>query len=129
VFFVFFVVKHPGTETMPSGQYELSEYRGMWLFALFDLPVVTKEDRRRYTVFRNELIKQGFNMLQFSVYARYCPSEEASEIHRKRVRAALPPAGCVRLLGVTDRQFAKMESYVGKKAAPAEKPPDQMMLF
>jgi len=60
----------------------------MWLFALFDLPVVTKEDRRRYTVFRNELIKQGFNMLLYSVYARYCPTEEAREVHRKRIRAA-----------------------------------------
>lgn len=114
---------------MPSGKLELSEYRGMWLFAMFDLPVISKEERRRYTEFRTALLKLGFNMLQFSVYARYCTSEEASEIHRKQVRAKLPPQGFVRLLSVTDRQFAKMESYLGKKARPTEEPPDQMLLF
>jgi len=101
----------------------------MWLFAMFDLPVMTKEDRKRYTDFRNVLLKLGFNMLQFSVYARYCASEEGSEIHRKQVRAKLPPQGFVRVLSVTDRQFAKMECYQGRRAKPTEDPPDQMMLF
>jgi len=114
---------------MPSGKLELSEYRGMWLFAMFDLPVVAKEDRKRYTEFRTVLLKLGFTMMQFSVYARYCASEEGSEIHRKKVRAALPPAGFVRLLSVTDKQFAKMESFIGKKARTTEEPPDQMLLF
>lgn len=101
----------------------------MWLFAMFDLPVMTTEDRRRYTRFRNALLKLGFTMLQFSVYARYCASEESSEIYRKRVRTAIPQDGFVRLLSVTDRQFGKMECFHGKKGAPPEKPPDQMMLL
>jgi len=101
----------------------------MWLFAMFDLPVDSKEARRRYTRFRNELLKDGFTMLQFSVYARYCPSEEASQVHRLRVRRALPPEGHVRLLSVTDRQFGKMAVYYGRKRAEPEKPPAQLMLF
>ena len=68
-------------------------------------------------------------MLQFSVYARYCPSEESSDAHRRHVRSALPPAGQVRLLSVTDQQFAKMEVYFGEKREKAEDPPLQFMLF
>lgn len=108
---------------------DLSEYRGMWLFAMFDLPVTDQEARRQYTQFRNVLLKHGFQMMQFSVYARYCASEESGDIFRKHVRKALPPRGQVRLLAVTDRQFGKMEVYYGKKAKSVEEPPPQLMLF
>lgn len=114
---------------MPTERFELSEYRGMWVFAMFDLPVVAKEERKRATQFRNGLIRLGFDMHQYSVYARYCPSEDAAKILRKKVRALIPPRGAVRLLTVTDRQFGKMESYHGKKSKPTEKPPDQMLLL
>ncbi|MEW6358394.1 MAG: CRISPR-associated endonuclease Cas2 [Planctomycetota bacterium] len=106
-----------------------SEYQAMWLFTMFDLPVDTKAARREYTRFRKALLAEGFSMLQYSVYARYCPSEESSEAHRRRVQAVLPPDGQVRLLGVTDRQFGKMEVFFGKNRKPVEDPPVQLMLF
>jgi len=96
---------------------------------MFDLPVKTKEARREYHRFHAALIKEGFSMMQYSVYARFFASEESSEAHRKRIRERLPPAGQVRLLAVTDRQFGKMEVFCGKKRECAEKPPQQMMLF
>ena len=107
----------------------LSGYKGVWLFAMFDLPVDSREARRDYTRFRSTLLRQGFTMMQYSVYARYFASEEASEAHRKRVRRELPADGEVRLLIVTDRQFGKMEVFYGKKRRPTEKPPEQLMLF
>lgn len=96
---------------------------------MFDLPVTTRKARRRYARFRSTLVKQGFSMLQYSVYARYCGSEEAAAAHRRRIRGAVPPEGYVRVLLVTDRQFGKMESYAGKTRKPTEKPPEQLMLF
>ena len=107
----------------------LSEYKGMWLLVFFDLPVVEAEERKKYTHFRNALLKDGFMMLQFSVYARFCPSEEASEVHKKRVRFVIPEKGQVRIMSVTDRQFGKMENYVGKTRKKAENEPEQLMLF
>ncbi|MGE0347598.1 MAG: CRISPR-associated endonuclease Cas2 [Gemmatimonadales bacterium] len=109
--------------------YEYSGYRGMWMFAMFDLPVTTKEARKRYARFRAALLRRGFTMLQFSVYARHCASESSAEGIRDDVRAVLPPDGQVRLLAVTDRQFGKMEVYVGKKRQRTEDPPTQFMLF
>ena len=101
----------------------------MWLFAMFDLPVDKPELRREYAKFRKRLLKQGFTMLQYSVYAQYVPSDEADEAYRKKVSEGLPSHGQVRLLSVTDRQFEKMEVYVGKKRKPVEEPPLQLMLF
>lgn len=96
---------------------------------MFDLPVDSKEARKRYARFRKALLKQGFCMLQFSVYARHCATEESSELIRRNVRGVLPPDGQVRLLGVTERQFGKMEVYYGKTRTPAEEPAPQFMLF
>ena len=107
----------------------LSAYRGMWLLAMFDLPVETAENRRDYTHFRKALLKAGFMKLQYSIYARYIPSEEAAETHRGAVRRALPPAGQVRLLAVTDHQFGRMEVFSSKKQEEAEEPPRQFLLF
>ena len=114
---------------MGENRFPLSEYKGVWLLVLFDLPVLSTDEKRNYVRFRNALIQDGFSMLQYSVYARYCASEEAGKVHRKRVRALLPPKGHVRLLAVTDRQFAKMENYIGKSAAKTEEPPDQLFLL
>lgn len=107
----------------------LSPVRAMWVFALFDLPVETKLQRRYYTDFRKNLIKHGFTMLQFSVYARYCSSEEVAITFRKRVRASLPPGGQVRVLAVTDVQFGKMEVYDKRSREDPEEPPPQLLLF
>ncbi len=48
---------------MPRHQRNLSEYRAVWLFTMFDLPVDTPKSRHAYTRFRKGLLKQGFSML------------------------------------------------------------------
>jgi CRISPR-associated protein Cas2 len=101
----------------------------MWLFVMFDLPVEETEERREYTRFRARLLADGFSMLQYSIYARYFASEEASAAHRQRVRAALPHEGQVRLLSVTDKQFGKMEIFLARSRAKTEKPPEQLLLL
>lgn len=96
---------------------------------MFDLTVKTRVQRRLHARFRKLLLTDGFCRMQYSVYARYCPSEEAAQVHRETVRAGLPPQGQVRLLSVTDRQFGKMENYLGKNRTPTEDPPQQLLLF
>ncbi len=101
----------------------------MWLFVMFDLPVDSQEQRREYTQFRSRLQRKGFTMLQYSVYAKHAPSEDAAEPLKAQVHAALPPNGQVRVLAVTDHQFSKMEVYCGRKRRRAEDPPMQISLF
>ena len=72
-----------------------SEYRIMWVLVFFDLPTETKKERKLYATFRKQLMADGFTMFQFSIYLRHCPSRENAEVHIKRVKASLPPAGQV----------------------------------
>jgi CRISPR-associated protein Cas2 len=101
----------------------------MWLITMFDLPVKTKEDRKIYSKFRKHLLEQGFTMMQLSVYIRFCACEELAQKYRKTVRKALPEYGHVRILTMTDRQFEKMENYVGLLREPNESTPLQLTFF
>lgn len=101
----------------------------MWIFAMFDLPTDTPDAKRSYRDFRAELLSNGFTMLQYSVYARHCPSEENADVHEKRIRTVLPPDGEVRLLTITDKQFGRMEVFFGKLRKATEKGPEQLEFF
>ncbi len=70
----------------------------MRMLVFFDLPVQTKKQRREATAFRNFLIKDGYHMLQYSVYARVCNGNDAVAKHRARLTGQLPANGAVRLL-------------------------------
>lgn len=108
---------------------DISGYKGMWVFALFDLPVKKKQDRRNYARFRKKLLEMGYYMLQFSVYARYYSGKEAGEAHMGTIAASLPPKGEVRILTVTDVQFGKMQVFYGRNPRKTEEPPSQFELF
>jgi CRISPR-associated protein Cas2 len=102
----------------------------MRLLVFFDLPVVTRAERRAYTVFRRFLINDGYDMIQFSVYGRILNGTDAEQKHMKRLVDNLPPEGSVRCLTVTEKQFASMKLLVGlplfqEKAVKA----NQMLLF
>jgi len=101
----------------------------MWLLSMFDLPTGTPRARKAYTRFRKVLIKDGFTMMQFSVYVRHCASDENAQVHEKRVGANLPPDGEVRLLRITDKQYERMQVFWGRMRKPTEQPPRQLELF
>ena len=101
----------------------------MWVLVLFDLPVETKAERKIATDFRKDLLRDGFNMFQFSIYLRNCPSKENAEVHIKRIKRLLPNKGHVGILAVTDRQFAQMEIFFGKKEVIVPTGYQQLELF
>ncbi len=77
----------------------------MRMLVFFDLPVVTRAERRAYAQFRRFLLNDGFDMLQFSVYGRILNGRDAESKHMERVIANLPPDGSVRALTVTEKQY------------------------
>jgi CRISPR-associated protein Cas2 len=107
----------------------ISHYKTMWLYAMFDLPVVTKIQRRRATQFRKGLLKDGFSMLQYSVYIRHCPSKENMEVHIARVKAAIPSAGLTSILSITDKQFSEIKNFWGKVERAKLSAPQQLEFF
>lgn len=85
----------------------------MRLMVFFDLPMVTRTEKRAYTQFRKFLLNDGYDMIQFSVYGRILYGTDAEEKHMKRLLANLPPEGSVRILTVTEKQFGSMKLLVG----------------
>lgn len=101
----------------------------MRMMVFFDLPVKTKAQRRVATGFRNFLLKDGYHMIQYSLYARVCNGNDAVEKHEKRLRAALPDNGSVRLLVVTEKQYESIRVLVGKLKEEEERPVDEQLSF
>lgn len=89
-------------------------YRFMRVFLFFDLPVTTLDNRRNYSRFRKYLIKNGFIMLQESVYCRIALNQNSAKMISDHVRKNKPPEGIVQLLSVTEKQFSKMEFITGE---------------
>lgn len=107
----------------------LNAYHIMWLFVFFDLPVTTKKDRRAATRFRKNIMKDGFGMMQFSVYNRHCASRESAAVHLRRVKSLIPEKGQVSILQVTDKQYGEIINYWGAKSNPLPEGPKQLELF
>jgi len=101
----------------------------MWVFVFFDLPTATKKERKNYTKFRKFLLKDGFIMMQFSVYSRICKGDDSVDTHKKRVKEHLPPKGHVRMLSITDLQYSKMETLIGEKKEEEKLEKKQLLLF
>ena len=104
--------------------------RYMRMLVFFDLPVVTKSEKRAYTLFRRFLLNDGYDMIQFSIYGRIVNGRDAETKHMQRLVSNLPPEGSVRMLTVTEKQYASMKMLVGlplfqEKAIKA----NQMLLF
>lgn len=87
----------------------------MRLMVFFDLPVGTKEERREATRFRNALLKNGYYMVQFSVYARLCNGVDSSFMHMNKLKSFAPITGSIRCMIVTERQYASISVLSGKK--------------
>lgn len=104
-------------------------YRIMRVVVLFDLPTNTKADRKAATQFRRYLLDDGFDMLQYSVYSRLCPNRDGAEKHMLRVKRNAPDSGSVRVLYLTEKQFANMHIIVGEKTAQEVALPVQQLAF
>jgi len=107
----------------------LSAYRQMWALVMFDLPVGSADERKAATGFRLVLLDLGFEMVQFSVYARYCTSPQRTETLVRQVEEALPTDGAVDILFFTDKQYENVKHFRGKQRLPATKTPTQFDLF
>lgn len=102
-----------------------------WLLVTFDLPVGTKEQRKRATDFREFLKDDGYTMLQWSVYARPCVTFSRQETHIARVKARIPEEGSVRAIFITRSQWERSYVIHGKPAKQhePEELPKQILLW
>lgn len=87
----------------------------MRLMLFFDLPMLTDKNRREYNRFHKYLLKNGFIMMQKSVYTKLVINNVTSGAVKQRVRENLPTDGIVELLEITEKQFSRIEYLVGEE--------------
>ena len=87
----------------------------MRLVVFFDIPVNDLENRRIAARFRKFLVGDGYDMLQYSVYSRVCNGTSGFNKHYERLKRNLPAIGSVKLLSLSEEQYACIETLVGEK--------------
>lgn len=86
----------------------------MRILVFFDLPVKTSRQRKVATGFRNFLLKDGYHMMQYSIYTRICNGNDATQKHKNRLYCNVPENGSVRLLTITEKQYETIEILIGE---------------
>ena len=87
----------------------------MRVLVFFDLPTETYKDRKIYAKFRKFLLKEGFIMMQESVYCKLTLNNSVTNSIRDKIEKNKPSRGIVQMLVITEKQFASMEYIVGEK--------------
>lgn len=92
----------------------MTSLRFMRILVFFDLPTITGEDKRNYRQFRKLLIKNGFIMLQESVYCKLITSPSVEKSVKNLIHSNKPTNGIVQMLLVTEKQYSKMDYVIGE---------------
>ena len=117
--------RKPRAESGPA----LGGYRIVWLIVLFDLPVAAKPQRAAAARFRLDLLDEGFEMSQYSVYLRHCTGKEQADALARRIERAMPREGKVHMIQITDKQYENIRTFRGRKREPGPGNPDQLVMF
>lgn len=86
----------------------------MRVIVFFDLPVTTGEQRKEYVKFRKFLLKNGFMMMQESVYCKLALNTSVARGIIENIHKNSPNEGLVQLLTVTEKQYSKMDLIIGE---------------
>ena len=86
----------------------------MRLIVFFDLPVLTSEERRQYSKFRKYLVREGFIMMQKSVYSKIAMNATMSDRIMRDVEEHKPPKGNIQILSISERQYQDIEIILGE---------------
>ena len=90
-------------------------YRFMRILVFFDLPTETAKGRKNYSQFRKFLIKEGFIMMQESVYAKLVLNNSITNSIKDKISKNKPQKGIVQMLIITEKQFNSMEYIVRRE--------------
>lgn len=104
-------------------------YKIMRLLLLFDMPNLTDDEKRAYRQFRDAIIDDGFMMLQYSVYVRYCQNDSDALKHIERVKNKRPKYGNIRIIKVTENQYVSMVMIQGEKTTQEQAISEEQLLF
>ncbi|WP_281375774.1 CRISPR-associated endonuclease Cas2 [Canibacter oris] len=93
------------------------------MLVMFDLPTLTRKQRKAATEFRTALLKSGFQMAQLSVYMKYC--RDKAEVDRLTIwlTQIVPSDGKLDIIMITDKQYENIVTLYGERKIARENPP------
>ena len=93
----------------------MNEIKYMRLILFFDLPSKESYEKKEYTYFHKALVKNGYIMMQFSVYIK--ATNSFSKINREidKLRKYIPRGGNIRIISITETQYNNMTIILGHK--------------
>lgn len=101
----------------------------MRVLVMFDLPVGSSEQRKEYTRFRKFLIKNGFLMMQESIYCKLALNATVVNAIKDQVYKNKPKEGLVQLLTITEKQYERMEIIVGSEQKEVLESDERLVIF
>lgn len=101
----------------------------MRILVFFDLPTETAKDRKNYSQFRKFLIKEGFIMMQESVYTKLTLNNSIANSTKDKIYKNKPPKGIIQMLTITEKQFSSIEYIVGEKTTKVLDDTERMVVI
>lgn len=86
----------------------MSVYKYMRIIVMYDLPNNNYSENKDYSRFRKLLIKNGYTMIQFSVYMKCLNVKTKFKSEVKKISKFVPPQGNIRVMAITEKQFQDM---------------------
>lgn len=86
----------------------MSVYKYMRIIVMYDVPNNNSEENKEYTTFRKMLIKNGYSMIQFSVYMKCLNVNTKFNGEVKKISKYIPTQGNIRILAITEKQYQNM---------------------
>lgn len=92
----------------------MSLYKYMRILVMYDLPNNNTEENKDYTKFRKQLLKNGYTMMQFSIYIKCLNVKTKFKSEVKKISKFIPDQGNIRILAITEKQYQDIVYLTGE---------------
>ena len=86
----------------------------MRIVLFFDLPTLEPKHQKAYRLFLKNLKKNGFYMLQESVYVKMALNQQVVDSTMIRIKEYVPSEGNILVLTITEKQFSSIKVLLGE---------------
>lgn len=93
----------------------MSLSRYMRILLMFDLPSIDDYDKKDYRIFHKNLLKNGYYMIQYSIYIKTVNTYSKIKREIDKVKKFTPQKGNIRILWLTEKQYQDIVLIKGHK--------------
>lgn len=101
----------------------------MRILLFFDLPMLTSKEQKAYRTFIKIIKKEGFYMLQESVYIKLAINQQVVDSVKNKIKKSLPDNGSIMLLSITEKQFSSIDFMLGENKTDVVNSTDRIIVL